>query len=82
MVIYIDNLSNFNLCFNINAIQTSLVENLKDGTIEVIDYYDSTKKASILYKVPVLGECQSLNQSTTASPSETTIGFIPSVVEE
>ena len=81
MVIYIDNLSAFSLCFNVNAIQTSLVENLKDGTIEVIDYYDSTKKASILYKVPVLGECQPLNQTTTISPSETTIDFVPLILD-
>ena len=51
------------------------MENLKDGTIEVIDYYDTTKKASILYKVPVLGECQPKNKTTTRSPSETTIDF-------
>lgn len=81
MVIYIDNLSTFSLCFNINAIQTSLVENLKDGTIEVIDYYDSTKKASISYKVPVLGDCQTLNQTTTMNPSESTIDVVPLILD-
>ena len=57
------------------------MENLKDGTIEVIDYYDTTKKASILYKVPVLGECQTKNKTTTKSSSRSPIGILPLILD-
>lgn len=37
---YMDNLNEKPLCFNILAIQSSIVESLEDATVEVYDYYE------------------------------------------
>ena len=44
MNIYISSLSEKTLCFYINAIQVVYVEELKSGSIQVIDYYDTCMK--------------------------------------
>lgn len=41
--IYINNLTEDTVCFYINAIQTFILDELKDGTIEVVDYYDNSE---------------------------------------
>ena len=41
--VYINSVSESNTCFYLNAIQVSYVEDLKSGTIEVFDYYDTSK---------------------------------------
>lgn len=43
VAIYIDNLSEKTFCFDINAIRVAIVQDLKSGTIEAFDYYDSSK---------------------------------------
>lgn len=41
VVVYLNSLTAKPTCFEIDSIQTNTVENLKDGTIEVRDYYST-----------------------------------------
>lgn len=43
ILVYINSLTASQTCFNIDAIQTNIVVDLKDATIEVIDYYDTSE---------------------------------------
>ena len=41
--VYINSVTETNSCFYLDAVQISYLEDLKSGTIEVFDYYDTSK---------------------------------------
>ncbi|XP_070502161.1 CD109 antigen-like [Chironomus tepperi] len=55
---YFNTISNANSCVSINAYRSKFVSELKPATIEVYDYYDTSKQGMTSYQVPDLsGPC-------------------------
>ncbi|CAG9802375.1 unnamed protein product [Chironomus riparius] len=55
---YFNTISNVNSCVSVNAYRSKFVAELKPATIEVYDYYDTSKQGMTSYQVPDLsGPC-------------------------
>lgn len=57
IIIYFEYLDASQTCIEVDATLTTNVADQKPSSITIVDYYDTTRKASIFYEPPSLTQC-------------------------